>query len=144
MEDDLKKLIDFSGVSLSDLGLAEGTTTEGYRYALIGYLSEISKQTFPNPVGRPKKKTDINQLRAEVLRDFGQNLMATTQKRPRDDTQPIKIPIKELIRLAQIVENETSESSLFNNKMITLSSLQSSVARGKKFLGLDHNWLPKN
>ena len=69
--------------------------------------------------------------------------MATTQKRPRDDTQPIKIPIKELIRLAQIVENETSQSSLFNNKMITLSSLQSSVARGKKFLGLDHNWLPK-
>lgn len=144
MEDDLKKLIDFTGVSLSDLGLAEGTTTEGYRYALIGYLSEISKQTFPNPVGRPKKKTDINQLRAEVLRDFGQNIMATTQKRPRDDTQPIKIQVKELIRLAQIVEDATNESDLFNNKMITLSSLQSSVARGKKLLGLDHNWLPKN
>ena len=144
MEDDLKKLIDLTGVSLSDLGLAEGTTAEGYRYALIGYLSaEISKRKFLNPVGRPKKKTDIHQLRAEVLRDFGQNLMATTQKRPRDDTQTIKIPIKELIRLAQIVENETSQSSLFNNKMITLSSLQSSVARGKKSLGLDLNWLPK-
>ena len=144
MEDDIKRLVDFTGISLSKLGLAEGTTAEGFRYALIGYLTEVSKQGLPNPVGRPKKKVDINQLRAEVLKDFGQNLMAATQKRPRDDTQPIKIPVKELIRLAQIVENETSQSNLFNNKMITLSSLQSSVARGKKFLGLDHNWLPKN
>lgn len=143
MEDDLKKLIDFTGMSLSDLGLAEGTTTEGYRYALIGYLSAKSNQTLSKPVGRPRKKIDINQLRAEVLRDFGQNLMATTQKRPRDDTQPIKIPIKELIELAIIVENETNQSGLFNPVTIDFKSLQSSVARGKKMLGLDHNWLPK-
>ena len=141
MKDDLKKLIDFTGVSLSDLGLAEGTTAEGFRYALIGYLSAKSKQTFPRPVGRPKKKVDINQLRAEALRDFGQNLMATTQKRPRDDTQPIKIPIKELIELAIIAENKTNQSDLFTNGGI--ESLQSSVARGKKSLGLDHNWQPK-
>ena len=141
MEDDLKKLIDFTGVSLSDLGLAEGTTAEGYRYALIGYLSAKSKQTFPRPVGRPKKKIDINQLRAEVLRDFGQSLMATTQKRQSDDTQPITIPTKELIELAKIVENKTNQSDLFTNGGI--ESLQSSVARGKKSLGLDHNWLPK-
>ena len=141
MKDDLKKLIDFTGVSLSDLGLAEGTTAEGFRYALIGYLSAKSKQTFPRPVGRPKKKVDINQLRAEALRDFGQNLMATTQERPRDDTQPIKIPIKELIELAIIVEKKTNQSDLFTNGGI--ESLQSSVARGKKSLGLDHNWLPK-
>ena len=141
MKDDLKKLIDFTGVSLSDLGLAEGTTAEGFRYALIGYLSAKSKQKFPRPVGRPKKKVDINQLRAEALRDFGQNLMATTQKRPRDDTQPIKIPIKELIELAIIVENKTNQSDLFTNGGI--ESLQSSVARGKKSLGLDHNWQPK-
>ena len=92
-------------------------------------------------MGRPKKKVDINQLRAEALRDFGQNLMATTQKRPRDDTQPIKIPIKELIELAIIVENKTNQSDLFTNGGI--ESLQSSVARGKKSLGLDHYWLPK-
>ena len=141
MKDDLKKLIDFTGVSLSDLGLAEGTTAEGFRYALIGYLSAKSNQTLSKPVGRPRKKIDINQLRAEVLRDFGQNLMATTQKRPRDDTQPIKIPIKELIELAIIVENKTNQSDLFTNGGI--ESLQSSVARGKKSLGLDHNWLPK-
>ena len=144
MEDDIKRLTDFTGISLSELGLAEGTTAEGFRYALIGYLTEISKQGLPNPVGRPKKKININQLRAEFLRNFGQNLMAITQKRPRDDTQPLKIQVKELIRLAQIVENATNQSDLFNNKMITLSSLQSSVARSKKLLGLDHNWLPKN
>ena len=141
MKDDLKKLIDFTGVSLSDLGLAEGTTAEGFRYALIGYLTEVSKQGLQNPVGRPKKKVDINQLRAEVLRDFGQNLMATIQRRPRDDTQPITIPTKRLIELAKIVENKTKQSDLFTNGGI--DSLQSSVARGKKSLGLDHNWLPK-
>ena len=141
MEDDLKKLIDFIGVSLSDLGLAEGTTAEGYRYAFIGYLSAKSKQTFPRPVGRPKKKIDINQLRAEALRDFGQSLMSTTQKRQRDDTQPITIPTKELIELAKIVEVESKQRGLFTSG--ELESLQSSVARGKKFLGLDHNWLPK-
>ena len=141
MEDDIKRLTDFTGISLSKLGLAEGTTAEGFRYALIGYLTEVSKQGLPNPVGRPKKKVDINQLRAEVLRDFGQNLMATIQKRPRDDTQPITIPTKRLIELAKIVEVESKQRGLFTSG--ELESLQSSVARGKKFLGLDHNWLPK-
>ncbi len=141
MEDDLKRLTDLTGISLSKLGLAEGTTAEGFRYALMGYLTEVSKQGLPNPVGRPKKKVDIHQLRAEVLRDFGQNLMATIQKRPRDDTQPITIPTKRLIELAQIVEGETKQSGLF--KIGATESLQSSIARGKKSLGLGHSWLPK-
>ena len=58
MEDDLKKLIDFTGVSLSDLGLAEGTTAEGYRYASLDTyhkIKNISSQL------ADKKKIDINQ-----------------------------------------------------------------------------------
>ena len=54
MEEVLKKLIDFTGVSLSDLGLAEGTTAEGYRYALLDTYRKI-KQT-SKACGQTKKE----------------------------------------------------------------------------------------
>ena len=110
MKDDLKKLIDFTGVSLSDLGLAEGQLMK-YRYALIGYLSQNPSKHFQG-LWADQKKIDINQLRAEVLR-LWPVFDATTQKRQRDDTQPITIPTKELIELAKIVENKTNQSDLF-------------------------------
>ena len=64
----------------------------------------------------------------QALRDFGQSLMAT--HKATACTQPVKYN-KRINRLAKIVENKTNQKRSVTNGGI--DSLQSSVARGKKF-----------
>ena len=118
---------------------------EAIKYLVLGYLSERIQnlnsrlEKLKRAPGRPAKAQghDIDTKRALALYDFAHCLVADIQKRERDYSKPAKISARELIKLAQLV----SKDGLFPKSTVDEGSLEQSVSRGRKKLGIGRYWI---
>ncbi|GAA6176969.1 hypothetical protein [Sulfitobacter pacificus] len=119
---------------------------QAIRLLILGYLSvemnkiEVEREKLRNKPGRPKKPKghDLDTLRALALFDFAHNLTAGIENREKDVDLPAKIKVRRMIELAQIAN--VKGDGLFP-KTTSASSLEQSVSKGKKKLGIDEHWL---
>jgi hypothetical protein len=118
---------------------------EAKRYLILGFLRErldlINQKLEMKkpPRGRPIKDKvfHIDNARALVLFDFAHTVVASIEKRPKDTSVPAKISVRQMIELGRIVDAD----GLFPKEMTTVESLEQSVSRGRKALGIGKHWL---
>lgn len=123
------------------LGTGLGASPDAVRWARLGrdyerwmqLEAELAK--FKKGPGRPAEGVTVDVRRAVALWWFAHGLAAHIRGEPRDSTKPAKITARELIRLAQII---SADPALFPYRDNTI---EQSVSRGKKALGIDRHWL---
>jgi hypothetical protein len=136
---------------LSELGLDGLTGEDATRYLLLGFLNETlanldsQLEKLKLGPGRPSKDIleQIDAKRAFKLWSFAHNLKATVRKQPVDYRAPVEMKTRDLISLAQAIEAEGQLPRLFPQTS-SFTTLEQSVSRGRKVLGIDRLWQSEN
>ena len=133
--------MDFSSIEFPP-GLGWGASEDARRWALAGYREEhqINPETTMSKGGRPRKQRqsleEVDEQRAFSLWWFIHGLAVKPRGTARNFSKPVKIKTRHAIEL---IQNVPDAKALF--PIIGEHTLEQSVSRGKKKLGIDRGWL---